>query len=53
MLMLFGTIVYVMNPTSIRKIQNEAARLVMGAAKLISINALLTEQDGKLSHRDG
>ena len=41
--MLFGTIAHNMNPTSLKKNQNEAARIVMGATKLVSINALLTE----------
>ena len=43
MLMLSGTIAQSMNPTSLKKNQNEAARIVTGATKLVSIYALLTE----------
>ena len=43
MLMLSGKIAQSMNPTSLKKNQNEAARIVTGATKLVSINALLTE----------
>ena len=43
MLMLSGTFAKSINPTSLTKIQNEAARIVTGATKLMSINALLTE----------
>ena len=51
MLMLSGTIAQSMNPTSLKKNQNEAARIVTGATKLVSINALLTETRWELFHR--
>ena len=43
MLMLSVTIVHSVNQTSLKKNQNDAARIVTGATKLVSINALLTE----------
>ena len=42
MLLLLRTIARNMNPTSLKN-QNEAARIVMGATKLVSINALHSE----------
>ena len=39
MLMLSGTNAQSMSPASLKKIQNEAARIVTGATKLVSIKA--------------
>ena len=40
---LSGTIARSINPSSLKINQNEAAPIVRGAAKLVSINALLAE----------
>ena len=46
--MLFGTTASSMKQMSWKKIQNEAARIVTGAIKLVSINNLLKETGWEL-----
>ena len=43
MQMLFGITVQNMNQRTLKKIKNEAARIVTGATKLVSIESLLSE----------
>ena len=43
MQMLFGTIVHIMRNFELDKIQSEAARIVSGATKLVSLHALYEE----------
>ena len=43
----FGTTALSKSPMNWKKIQNEAARIVMGATKLVSLHSLYTDTDWK------